>query len=261
MAVDFVTVGDVQEIAEVLTEGGFVFYEGNDATQNIVCGIGAGSSRSVEGGEEGCENDEARSVRMINVPANTRLQVFNSRSGSTSDDFSILTTKQTIEDEHISSFEQNRNTNSFSVVFFRNNGLDGKVSLFEVTTDVQLSLTPTIVFYEDTNAQQNIVCTLSDSQGLTVNFKEYGACDNDEARSVKLVQVPAGSVIRVYDHPEGRTNDDYTVITVLSDITGSEVISTFESSYTNTYVRVEFHRHNGLDGKVSRVQYTFGPLL
>jgi len=259
LAVDFVTSGYVQEIAEVLTEGGFVFYEGNGATQNIVCGLAVGISRTVERGDEGCDNDEARSVRMINVPANTRLQVFDSPDGSMSGDFSILRTKQTIEDEHIYSFEQDVNTNSFSSVYSRNNGLDGKVSLFKVTVNVQHGdLTPLIVFYEGNGGSQNIVCTLSRPEGGYTNFKNNRNCGNDEARSVKLIEVPAGSEIKVYDDPNGSTRDDYTVITVLSDITGSYVVDTFESSYSDGIVRVQFNRHNGLDGKVSRAVYNFG---
>jgi len=259
LAVDFVTVGDVQEIAEVLTEGGFIFYEGNGATQDIVCGIGAGKSRSVKGGEKGCENDEARSVRIFNVPANTRLQVFDSRDGSMSDDFNILRTKRNIEDESMSSFEQDLNTNSFSSTFLRNNGLDGKVSLFRVTANVgQGDTTPLIVFYEGNGASQNIVCTLSHSHGESLNFKKSGDCDNDEARSVKLIEVPADSEIKVYDNPDGSTGDDYTVIKVLSDITGRYIVHSFERSYSDSYVTVQFHRHNGLDGKVSRAVYSFG---
>jgi len=260
LAVDFVSQGDVQEIAEFLTEGGgFIFYEGNGATQNIVCGIGAGISRSVKGGEKGCENDEARSVRIFNVPANTRLQVFDSPDGSMSDDFNILRTTQKIEDESISSFEQDLNTNSFSSTFLRNNGLDGKVSLFKVTANVgQGDRTPLIVFYEGNGASQNIVCTLSHSHGESLNFKKSGDCDNDEARSVKLIEVPAGSEIKVYDNPDGSTGDDYTVIKVLSDIAGSYIVHSFESSYSDSYVTVQFHSHNGLDGKVSRAVYSFG---
>jgi len=259
LAVDFVTVGDVQEIAEVLTEGGFIFYEGNGATQNIVCGIGAGTSRSVKGGEKGCENDEARSVRMFNVPANTRLQVFDSPDGSMSDDFNILRTTRKIEDESIHSFEQDLNTYSFSSVFLRNNGLDGKVSLFKVTANVgQGDTTPLIVFYEGNGASQNIVCTLSHPHGESLNFKKSGDCDNDEARSVKLIEVPADSEIKVYDNPDGSTGDDYTVIKVRSDITGGYIVHSFERSYSDSYVAVQFHRHNGLDGKVSRAIYSFG---
>jgi len=259
LAVDWVTEGDVQEIAEVLTEGGFIFYEGNGATQNIVCGIGAGFSRSVKGGEKGCENDEARSVRMFNVPANTRLQVFDSPDGSMSDDFNILRTTRKIEDESIHSFEQDLNTNSFSSIFLRNNGLDGKVSLFKVTANVGLGdTTPLIVFYEGNGASQNIVCTLSQSHGESLNFKNSGECDNDEARSVKLIEVPADSEIKVYDNPNGSTGDDYTVIKVLSDIVGGYIVHSFERSYSDSFVTVQFHNHNGLDGKVSRAVYSFG---
>jgi len=259
LAVDYVHYGDVPEIADVLTEGGFIFYEGNGCTQNIVCGIGAGRSRTVKGGENGCENDEARSVRIFNVAANTRLKVYDSAGGSSSDDFNILRTTQKIEDECMSSFEKHFHTNSYISIFVRDNGLDGKISLFKVTANVQRGdLDPLIVFYEGNDASRDIVCTLSQSQGESLNFQHHGECDNDEARSVALIEVPADSEIKVYDSPGGSTGDDYTVIKVLSDITGRYVIRSFESSYSDSYVNVDFYRHNGLDGKVSRAVYSFG---
>ncbi len=50
LSIDWIPKGDGLEILEVLHEGGVLFYEGNDATQNYVCGLGAGKNRLLGAG-------------------------------------------------------------------------------------------------------------------------------------------------------------------------------------------------------------------
>lgn len=254
LAVDFVTTGDVQEIAEVMTEGGIIFYEGNHATQNIVCGIGVGQSSTVRGGEHGCENDEARSAKFVQVPPKTKLTVYDDPGGSMSDDYTTVTTKKFTSDVVISSFESDASNDQYDQSHQHNNGLDGKISRFEVVAAKDNSLNPRIVFYEGSNGSQNIVCGLSMVGAQSINFKNHGDCDNDETRSVRLLEMPAGVEISVFDSPGGSTGDDFTVITVLKDIVTHYTVRSYESSYTDEYVSVSHRHHNGLDGKVSRME-------
>ena len=125
----------------------------------------------------------------------------------------------------------------------------------------KLSLDPTILLYEGNGATQDIVCVFPATHSTStkkVNFKKSSNCDNDEARSAELSQVPAGTKITVYDSPDMKTNDDYTVITVLNDIFDSVIIYSFERTYSDYHVRVSYHRVNGLDGKVSSIAYKYG---
>merc|ERR1719330_1195618 len=110
-----------------MNQGGVIFYEGNSASQNIVCGLAVGKKREVQGGNEGCENDEARSARFLNVPAGTNLVVFDSPSKDKQDDFTSITVKTDIgqDGQVVSSFESSFSNTYFNVVSFRNNGLDG----------------------------------------------------------------------------------------------------------------------------------------
>ena len=104
-----------------------------------------------------------------------------------------------------------------------------------------------IVFYEGNGASQDVVHTVDDSPGQ--NFKPK---HNDEARSVKLLDVRPGCVIGVYDHTDASTNDDFCIIVVKSRV-AEYTVETFERSYENETVRVSYARKNGLDGKVSRI--------
>lgn len=105
-----------------------------------------------------------------------------------------------------------------------------------------------IAFYEGNNATQNLVQAVEDEPGQ--NFRPV---KNDEIRSAKLLAVRPGCEIRVYDSPDGNTNDDFTIINVKRS-NPDYIINTFERTYEDEYVRVTFIRNNGLDGKVSRIK-------
>ena len=137
----------------------------------------------------------------------------------------------------------------------------GDKSNGQQSEECRFSLDPMIVLYEGNGATQDIVCAFPATHSTQkVNFKKSSNdCENDEARSAELSQVPAGTKITVYDSPDMKTNDDFTVITVLNDIVDSLIIYSFEKSYSNYYVHVTYHRDNGLDGKVSSIVYKYGP--
>lgn len=105
-----------------------------------------------------------------------------------------------------------------------------------------------ICFYEGNNATRELAQSVEDSPGQ--NFRPVR---NDEIRSAKLLDVRPGCEIRVFDSPDGATNDDYSIINVKRS-NPEYVVPTFERSYEDEYVRVSFIRVNGLDGKVSRIQ-------
>ena len=64
---------------------------------------------------------------------------------------------------------------------------------------------------------QDHVCTIYWDSDKSVNFKKDRiSCENDEARSGFLEGAVWGTTITLYDHPDGKRNDDYTVIKVSS---------------------------------------------
>ena len=105
-----------------------------------------------------------------------------------------------------------------------------------------------IVLYEGNGGSQDIVQSFQDDAGQNSRVSP-----NDEARSMKLLQVRVGAVIIVYDSPDGKLNDDYCVIRVKRS-SPEYTVGTFERSYDDEYVTVSYARKNGLDGKVSRIR-------
>jgi hypothetical protein len=95
----------------------------------------------------------------------------------------------------------------------------------------------------------------------TVDFKNvFGntgwSHPNNEIRSVSFQGVPAGLTFVFYDDHNGSLSDDYCVIEIKTAISTSDkyVVSTFEHSYEDAYVKVTYHPYNGLDEKISLYQ-------
>ncbi len=114
-------------------------------------------------------------------------------------------------------------------------------------------LNPKIVFYRKNNLDGYPMCTIAlDPSVGHVDFTESNVCENDEARSAALYEIPAGTVMRVFDNSDGNTNDDFIVITALQDIMYRE-IGTFESEedFASSELTIVFCCGGNLDGKVS----------
>jgi hypothetical protein len=114
----------------------------------------------------------------------------------------------------------------------------------------------TIVLREGKGCSQDVVKRLSDTPEH-YNLKNFSGT-NDEARSLELNSVEAGTKILVFDHPRGRRSDDWSEIYV-SKFTPFRCVSSFEDSFGeavdgDSVFGIEYHPHNGLNGKVSRVE-------
>lgn len=233
-------------------------YEGNEATQDHVCVVSLERDSVIDfttgSNERRCDNDEARSVTLFNVPAGKVLRLLDDPRGNRQDDFVEIEVKRDVSEAVIGSLERSFEDDDVRVVYRRNNGLDGKVSRLEVDSAVS---GPTVDLHEGNGGTQNLVCTLPVGESETIRFPGHPECDNDEARSVILRDVPADRVLRVFDDPDGSRQDDWTEIETKRDV-GELLIPTFEESFDNDDVRVSYHRHNGLDGKISRLEVDTG---
>jgi hypothetical protein len=119
-----------------------------------------------------------------------------------------------------------------------------------------------LIFYEGNGCSQDIVFTYNSYVQAKDNCKKHGACkgDNDEARSLRILKsAKRGTQIRLFDDPNGKTDDDYAIINILNPRRFEEngrCVRTFEEELDNARegITLDYIRKNGLDGKVSRVQ-------
>lgn len=105
-----------------------------------------------------------------------------------------------------------------------------------------------ISFHEGNHGRQDLVQSAGDQP-----CPGFRPRKNDEIRSLRLSHVRPGCVIRVFDAPGGRRNDDWCEIAVKAYVP-EVVVPSFERSYEDSFVRVTYHRKNGLDGKVSWIE-------
>ncbi|MEM7124961.1 MAG: discoidin domain-containing protein [Chloroflexota bacterium] len=112
-----------------------------------------------------------------------------------------------------------------------------------------------IQFHKDNGCSSEIVGKIADGRAQKLKFDRHVDLKNDKARSTALFNIRVGAVIRLYDHGDGATSDDWTEIIVKRKIP-YYCVSSFERSYRDDHVIVTHHRRNGLDGNVSYVTVT-----
>ncbi len=130
--------------------------------------------------------------------------------------------------------------------------------------DWSRAITTYLEFYEGNRGEQDGVCVLAATRDKGHAFSDpidgfdY-KCNNDEARSLLLHDIPAGKVFRLYDDREGDyQDDDWTEILVKRPV-ARKYVDTFEQSFEDDDIRVIHHRDNGLDGKVSYAHVASAP--
>ncbi len=74
----------------------------------------------------------ARSVSLFNVRVGAVIRVYDDPKGKTSDDWTQIVVKRSVQEICVKSFEHTYEDNDVKVTFHRNNGLDGKVSYCRV---------------------------------------------------------------------------------------------------------------------------------
>lgn len=143
----------------------------------------------------------------------------------------------------------------------------GLVLVLNLVANIQPAMAGVIQLMEENDGGGDLVFVKDDMDEDDDNLKDYDNT-NDEARSVRLRFVQPGTVIKVYDSPEGSYDDDVTTI-VVKRADWDYVIDSFEESYEDEYVKVNYQEDsgwfaNGLDGKVSRIEVDnlgAGPML
>ena len=139
------------------------------------------------------------------------------------------------------------------------------VFTFVLLGDVVAQPLDDLIFYEGNGCTQDVVFTYNSRIASDDNCKQRGTrCrgDNDEARSLRIGKTASANTrITVFDSPSGSQDDDYTVIEVVNPNFMEDqgyCLRSFEQNFdtpnANQGIFVDYFRHNGLDGKVSRVR-------
>ncbi len=197
-----------------------------------------------------CDKDlQFQSARLYHVPAGRTFRLFEGSTPNVRDDWIEVETKRDIEFRTVPNFLESFEDTEIRVSRHYENGLNGgEVGTFQSSGSATV---PLVDFYEGNSATQNLVCVLPANSTQNVNFKNTTTCVNDEARSVRLHNIPAGVVVRLTGHPDCKTNEGYVDLHAITDQL-DRVVSSFHSSWASEGLRVESHRQgHTLDGKIS----------
>ncbi|MEM7086425.1 MAG: phosphatidylserine/phosphatidylglycerophosphate/cardiolipin synthase family protein [Bacteroidota bacterium] len=245
--------GKVSAFSDLALLPTIMLYEGNNASQNLVCAIPVettlGCVNFTSNNIYQCENDEAQSARLLNMQANSTYNLFDSYGCSTTDDFVIIEVKQDFVEKVIPNFETSFEDDDVKVTYCCGGNLNGKVSSINDTGGISASR---IIFYEGEDASESVVCTIPlDNPVGHVNFTSdvYG-CENDEAQSAVLWDMEAGNIYRIFDSSSGSTNDDYLIVEIKQDF-AEKLIPEFEESFEDSQIKVTYCCGGNLNGKVS----------
>ncbi len=118
-----------------------IFYEGNNATQDILCYeefSGATLDLNFVDDENTCINDEARSMELFNFTENTFIRIYNDKNKDQDQAWYEMRIYEDISQRVIGTFEDHILENGLLAVYHQSSsgiipdGLDGKVSRVEI---------------------------------------------------------------------------------------------------------------------------------
>jgi hypothetical protein len=107
-----------------------------------------------------------------------------------------------------------------------------------------------VEFYEGNNCTEDRLGCVPYAQAQWDLLLNGGPIPNDEARSLRLINVKPGN-IKLFNSPGGHLDDDWTEIRVLQDLQVYDV-GTFDEPKDDGKVKV-IPNGGRVDGKVSRI--------
>lgn len=128
-----------------------------------------------------------------------------------------------------------------------------QILLASLLTSFSFSALADISFYSNFNGLGNKINSLKDNEDRDINLKQVSGWKNDEIKSLRLQSVTPGTIIRLYDNPDAKTNDDWVEIKV-KQLKPEIIIDNLEENRNPSDYQQKFHRVNGLNGKVSHIK-------
>jgi len=124
---------------------------------------------------------------------------------------------------------------------------------------------PVVRYFEGNWGSQDTFCPDQITIPVSGYWRtQHRICKNDEARSLRVENLPQGSEIEVYDNPDCNVGDDWAKITTnrssLAPGNSYITVNSFEENGNWENYKIDYHYQDGnLDGKVSCVKYSIPP--
>ncbi|URL57459.1 hypothetical protein IM816_12545 [Luteibacter flocculans] len=247
------------------TTGRLVFYAGNDGQGKVVCTVPVKDGTFLRStfAERGCSNDEIHSLRYENAKQDAALWIYDDENCGDSSDNAVITFTASAPSILVKTFDESGTHKGYDITYSHPDKDKGEASCFIVNVPGTGPQANTglgkgakavgfVRFYEGYNGSQDNFCS------YTINtlpyFRQGKPCKNDEAKSLKYENVPAGSTVYVYDNPNCDQGDDWAVMSTIRFANPRIVVWNFEDNDPDDAYAIRYHRQDGnLDGKVSCV--------
>lgn len=119
---------------------------------------------------------------------------------------------------------------------------------------------PVVELLEGRGARGDFLCNLSLPAGRDILVEQQRDCEGETKTAFRLTDIPAGHVIRFYESALGSRNEDWVEIVTKRHI-ASRRFGSFEQAVDDADVRVRYHREDGFDGRISRVEVRSAPVV
>lgn len=119
---------------------------------------------------------------------------------------------------------------------------------------------PVIELLDGEDPRADFLCGLALPAGETITVGPDRDCGGDTKSAFRLLDIPAGHVIRLYESEDGDHNEDWVEITAKRYIRARE-IDGFEQSFEDADLRMRYHAEDGFDGRISRIEVQASPIL
>ncbi len=234
------------------SDAALVLYEGNDATQEVVCRRSIPYSAFNLGGNSGCINDEARSLRILKAKKGTMIRLFGGYNHVRGEGYAfIYITSDITLPQTVGRFDTSASGNGWRLVKFGGDTLDGKVSSMSMLPDFNAGNSE-ITLFEGNNLTQHSICTKPIAHNVRFNMGsgDGEGCINDEARSGAWFKVKAGMEVCYYGAWGQSHSEGHTCINAYRDLP-LIIIGSFDHNYTAPDGSYSIRSYGDVDGKIS----------
>lgn len=119
---------------------------------------------------------------------------------------------------------------------------------------------PVIELLDGEDPRADFLCSLALPAGRTIPVEPNRDCEGDTKTAFRLLDIPAGYVIRLYESDSGDRNEDWVEITAKRHVRARK-IDGFEQTLEDADLRMRYHAEDGFDGRISRIEVRTAPIL
>ncbi len=131
---------------------------------------------------------------------------------------------------------------------------------FDATSRVAAAPFPVIELLDGADPRADFLCNLALRLDRALPVEPNRNCEGETKSAIRLSDIPAGHVIRLYESDSGNRNEDWVEITAKRHIR-ARTLDSFERTLDDADLRMRYHAEDGFNGRISRIEVRTAPVL